>query len=141
MKRLLTTVLAFSVSLLLINSSIALGKVPAAKLELLTLKDVYQSGDKVYISGEGFQDNEEIMAAVIDVYNEDGTSNIKPIKQSELEINSQGKLSGTIVLEGVDIDDRFAQISIFTKNTNTLPSEKFQVLGNLPPFYSPRNII
>ena len=134
MKRLLTTVLAFSVALILIHSSAVFGEVPTGKLELLTLQDIYHNGDKIFIEGKGFAENDELVAVALVVYNDDGSIDYKILKNHDLLIDFSGNLAGFAIIEGIDETDKFAQFAISTKYSSVVPTKKFAVQGDLSPF-------
>lgn len=105
---------------------------PTATLQIQTVKDIYRNGDKVELSGENFPLDAEIVAVVLDLYGSKGNADIKILENSDLTVNSDGSLSGYVILQGIEEDHQFGQISIFAKNVITSPTVKFKVYGDLP---------
>jgi hypothetical protein len=110
---------------------------PTVKLNIISPLKTFENGDKIEITGKGFADEDEIIAIGLDVYNNNGSSDLKRLQENNLIIGSDGKLSGWVLLEGIDVDDLFGQISIFCRKSNIIPTNRFEVTGDLKPFFNP----
>ena len=134
MKKMLKLKLLFAFIYLLSSLLIAENskKVPTGTMAIQSAQSVYQNGDKVQISGEGFPAFGEIKVVVLSVQKTDDNLDYYILKNSDLKINKAGKLSGYVVLEGLKENDKWGEILISVKGANVEPTNRFDVAGDLP---------
>jgi hypothetical protein len=106
--------------------------IPTAQLELQTIQSIYQNGDKIELSASGFAVGDRIVAAVLIVNNIDGSYDYKIIGDHNLSLDPKGELSGSLTLTGIDENDISAQIAISSLKSSVIPTELFEVIGDIP---------
>lgn len=131
MKKLLILFLFLLSSLIIAGESIK--EIPTATLAVQSAQSVYQNGDKVQISGEGFPADVEIVMTIISVQKFDGSDDFYILKNTDLRINESGELSGYVILDGLKEDDQLGEILISTRGANVKGTARFELNGNLPP--------
>jgi hypothetical protein len=106
-------------------------KVPTVKLNLLNSVGKFNNGDRLILTAAGFAQNDEIVAVILYTYDENNELKYKIQKNHHLKIDKSGNLTGDVILSGLVIKDRIAQIGISTKLSTVIPTRKFGVSGNL----------
>lgn len=131
MKRLIMikTFLIFIFFILL--QSVSYAKVPTVKLNLLNSAQKFKNGDRLILTASGFAQNDEIVAVILYTYDENNELKYKIQKNHYFIIDDSGNLTGDVILSGLVIKDRIAQIGISTKLSTVIPTQKFSVSGNL----------
>jgi hypothetical protein len=130
--RLLTILLLLFV--LISNSFSASRFTPTGELKFGTIHDIYKNNDQVEISGSGFAPNDQVIAPLMIIQNDDNTIDLKILQNNDLFIDELGKLSGFVILEGIDKTDQWAQILVSTLNSNVIPTIKVRITGDLEDF-------
>lgn len=131
MKRLILVKLSLIFIFLLLIQNISYAKTPTVKLNLLNSAQKFNNGDRLIVTASGFAQNDEIAAVILYTYDENNRLKYKIQKKHNFKIDDSGNLTGDVILSGLGIKDRIAQIGISTKLSTIIPTRKFGVSGYL----------
>ena len=130
MKRLIQ-ILFLTLFVLVFSVQTLFAKIPTAKLDIKTQLDILQNNEVIEITGQNFAANDNILAVILITENEDLSVDYKVIREFDLKVDHDGKLTGNVTITGIDRSDRFGQILVSSYYSNVIPTNKLKVYGKL----------
>jgi hypothetical protein len=109
--------------------------VPTATISVESSQSLYQNGDVISIKGENFAASDKIKSIIM-LKNNDISDNWQEyvlMESYDLSISPLGDLSGTITVDGLDVNDKMATLWIVLKNGSVVVSQdNFGIIGDNP---------